>query len=186
VIPVLPAFDSVVVVVDLNDTVFSASEYELYREGAVRYRPAPDSLVPWPCMTPTGVLVVRNRSSMELLFPQEHLHCGSASDVDCEIRVALGPVDGSGAAIQYMQSDVIGHFVNHYEQPGYYSTIAAGESRSLDSEVVDILRAANVFRIEPGLYWVSVGYESLPIVDAVPPIWHGVVWSDTVFFRVTE
>jgi len=182
--PVLPAFDSVTISAVISDTLFTLRECSEYLEWIARLEQGWDTTISPPTRVPKLRVMVHNRSSLELQFPDSNLsvsHKCSAAGHDVEVR--LGPVSGTGAQIE---SSCEEDFVMEYSTPGCCALVGAGDSLLLEFPVVNPLYASAVTKIWPGMYWVVLGYHSWAKEKEEPPVWRGQVRSDTVFFRVAE
>ena len=188
---VLPAFDSVTVSPRINDTVFTLGECNEYLEYVTRLNRGIETTIGPTPRAPRLQIMVHNRSSMDIQFRERNVSvsnvCWSGTfDADARVDVRFGTVSETGGQFE---SNCVSEYLNVKDNGSPhegYSLVHAYDSSLLDFPVVNPFYASAVTKIWPGGYWVVVGYHSYPNEKKEPPVWKGLVWSDTVFFRVTE
>jgi hypothetical protein len=188
--PKLPSFDSLTVTAIINDTVFSAIGCTQYLKGRRAYVDFRDSDVP------VLRIVLFNRSSSGFLVANERLstNCGELSDFVGWVRAELGicSSDGGRARLSVRGPRFITAFENRSFDRDMFVYLGEGDSVAIERPVANPLCELGSDHLDTGVYWTRLFYSvNLKTVkDTVTyvnsPQWYGLIWSDTVFFRVTE
>jgi hypothetical protein len=200
-----PYNDSLKLVITLNDTIFSIQEMEpclghdkyLMPQESVKYY-VPDHLDLWMAFCDTLLPFVSfglvNMMNGTILAPHKYIDM----PYSCNARISkmgsarlcghLGREDNEPIQKDHrVILDVTApwSWSIQYWHDSFYVAIPPGDEIKLE-ESVDILNNQEAANLKPGRYWTQFKLSSTVWQDTTLPVWIGSIWSDTVWFELTD
>ena len=146
---------------------------------------------------PTVRVLIKNTCDYDLLIPYYNLCCGPSTRLlkrntnGSVIAYTIGNKDSIIDMTPYIKPDYIMADLDCITWSILQQSVVGLYKELISKEEVyaeDILTPFNEYDSkcisDTGLYWMRVALRNYLVEDSNIPIWTGIVWSDTVWFRV--